>query len=226
MNAPKVIEFDYSKFDHLMNVRRDFEACLTMTTGFIDEHEDDVKIETDVYKKALLAMLMCRELDNDQTVKLLAKARSQPGWTQVDEGDLLRDVAINLIRHGELEKARECLNRAFTMHSSDLNRVACLWGVYARVEAEDGNLEYALKVFSNASKLWACIDDADPIWINNARFHWLMTMSKAGVGRFTTQRRQVWWRYTLEEQNLKKKVAASLLQVGDRKAISFIESRV
>jgi len=167
---------------------------------------------------------MCRDLDDSLTIDLLAQARSQSGWNGVNEGDLLRNVAINLINRGDFEPARECLNRAIPMHAFDFNRIACLWGVYARIEANTGNLDYALTIFDRASRLWSEIDSkANPIWVNNARTHWLIAMVKFGVGRFDKQRRHIWWRITLEEKNWKKRAAATLLQIGNRKVVGFVE---
>jgi len=222
MEAPNIATFDYVAFDRRMNKHRDFEGCLDMVLSYMSKQGPNVEIE--VHKKAILAVLLCRDLDDSQTVELLAQARSQSDWNDVHEGDILRDVAINLIRQNEFDGARECLNRAFPMHASDFNRIACLWGVYARIEANTGDLDYALKIFDRTSRLWSEIGDkADPIWINNARSHWLLTMAKAGVRRFDKKRLRVCWQITLKEKNWKKRAIPALLQVFDKRVVGFIE---
>ncbi len=222
MNAPTVDGFDDATFDQLMNKHRDFEGCLDMILNYLINKGPN--IDTNFYKKAVQSVLMCRKISDSQTVELLAQARSQSDWTETDEGDLLREVAINLIRQGEYDKARECVDLAYSKHMSDLNRVACLMGIYARIQAETGDLENSLLSFEGASKIWIKSGvEANPIWVNNARTHWLIAMVKSGVGRFDKQRRHIWWRITLEEKNWKKRAAATLLQVGNRKVIGFVE---
>ena len=98
------------------------------------------------------------------------------GCGALKEGDVLRDHALWAIRHRQLEQAAEYVVAASRLHHNDLNRVACLTMVQARLCYAHADYWRAISLHEKARETWRHLTRADPQWIYNNDCHLLKAL--------------------------------------------------
>lgn len=126
-------------------------------------------VHADVWFQYVLALLLVNKDASSAVIGL----RNAPGFTQAMEGDLRRDYALQAIRLGKLDEAKEYLEPVSTLHYGDQNRIAVFWLAKARLVQAEGYVGMAQRNYAYADALLIELDDkANPQWVLNLRYHW------------------------------------------------------
>ncbi len=206
--------FAAARFDELINKSRAWEAARLYAESCL---------ETDVLaaiKPAILANLLCGEkVQGKHLSEILQQARSIEGWSLLDEGDVLRDVALAQLRAGHREKARESIAQAISYHFDDHNRLACLLAVAGRINGDPA-------LCAKADRFWREIGaKADPQWVRNNALHWLMLVTARG-GATNWHRLRIFLRFARGEKSKKKLAAGIIVLVLGRRSLHTMRSHM
>jgi hypothetical protein len=132
---------------------------------------DSIKMATDahIHYQAALAFMMLGQ-SADEPVKRLKQC---PNYTEIMEGDLYRDTALQLIRQGgDLERAQRLLNQAFERHGRDKQRYAIDLQAQSRLQEARGETGPAYRTIQEAVDiLWNNANTINPTWLANTAFH-------------------------------------------------------
>ncbi len=145
--------------------------------GFILEHESTAHFW-------FICMLIELLTNHENAARIaLKRAKQCNDYTEVIEGDILRDQALFAIRHDRLAIAEQFIEDARRFHE-DHNRLAVLKMTEARLAQARDELQRALQLYEEANNLWVELGNIgeayDIQWACNNRFHWFRCSALAG----------------------------------------------
>jgi hypothetical protein len=115
------------------------------------------------YAEALFQLSLAQRLcgDDEAADRTWNLAKVSPDYSDTLEGDFLRDVALSKIRTlTELASVHPLLDLIQELHKDDLDRLACVSMVRARlVAAQGGNFKQACTVHLDAEEKWRHLEN-------------------------------------------------------------------